>query len=374
MRKNKIVTKKVVVLIATLLLTAVIVSIFAGKRSNASELKTFNDFINVLEEEPNFPNEPYKENIPKTIKEQLEKSKEKRINYKIGKSNFEVWKIDNEYFVSITGNNIHGNDLLTGTLQNVAIYKSNNSIVIYGYQNMKTYKYIYYDGDFVEKNIVNGLNLYGSKHKDAKQIISYPDTDVAIVEKDIFLYHNGKQLAKTHLSEPVKEFCNDYLLTESGTMYYMYISCSVPKIVLLKVAENVEKVSNYRMKIDNYNEIVIFIKNKKPYIALPENIKKHCYHTKWTTTVEKECPLEQVNIDKTIELKDEMFDKGVIEITNNCYNLEVYYVRYYINKNNTNNSNNEVLKNAYIELEQSEQKELVEILANNVSAMDVIRK
>lgn len=315
-------------------------------------IREYSQIIGELEEEPeDITKTPYKENMPKILKEDIKRMKSsKNISKIVYKSSQDTSKIiiaekDGVIFITTIGQK-DNSDGIYEVSQNISFYKNGENIVIYG--SYKNYRSIHrYECEDKRRNRteanynfdIDSIDLFGVNQEfdDERKFRG----NMTLVRKgnQMMFYRLGKQVGKTETfpGKDIVKFEYDYILDSNSDLYYMYycVDLENPWVHFVKVAENVDKVTNEVVKSSDekdFNiEFSIYIKDGKKYAGISDFKTERAYGQNYGNS-EKNGINPNFNITTIEILKDKVLNAALVE-SKSSFDDTSWYIRYNFDAN-----------------------------------------
>lgn len=262
---------------------------YVPKVTEGRLVRQISEVVKYLPEAPeNFEEHTFEPQIPKIIKEDIQSMKRleevEKIVYenKNGTVNLTLEMIDDELVITCK-NHDKWFAYVEKIFGDIAIYRVGDKILVYGQymHNERTLAYFEVTEDYAFDAIWHkSIDLLGID-KDGYDYFECGNSVTMIREgKKFSFYRFGEQIGESTIfpGAEIKEIRDGYILDDDDTLYYAYYCASSdnPWVRFVKVAENIDGISNYfgvlvSSYFDDYPTwFAPYEKEGKQYLAVPD--------------------------------------------------------------------------------------------------------
>lgn len=243
--------------------------------------RPYSELLRSLDEAPeDISSKNYKSVIPKIVQKDIQKmlasNGELSILYYGKQSSIQIEEDDEGMVLTICKKNDYYSHEIK-MIDNISMYKSGDSILIYGSKN---YARRYLDCYEVnEKSVIRVsleneyIDLYGAgiEYDEVRAL----EKEISLVNrgKDFMFYRLGKQVGKTERfpGGEITKYDYHYILDDNNDLYYLYY-CAHPSntwIKFIKVDSNISGITEeFMQSLDSRVKYPIYVKNGERYAGI----------------------------------------------------------------------------------------------------------
>lgn len=277
-------------IVAILILATLSVNLWQKENSkNTDEPMTYNDLWNILEDAPeNFWDRSYQPHIPEKLMQEIQAALDIEggiLEYESENKESTLWITQNDQ--KLDGFSIHLNEqgsyFHQSFCDHFAIYRNDTEIIICGTE--------YTDSRSIAACIINvedgklkfwpeqirnieSIDLFGTKTQFDQAYTFNKNMTLVRIGQNYQFYRYGEAIGKPteFPGGEIKESNYQYILDDNNDLYYLYYSdqLSNPWIHFVKVDEGVIVEKNSELEERDYYSYVIYQKDGKRYVGVPD--------------------------------------------------------------------------------------------------------